>query len=208
MTESKGEPFLNNLALSQAEAWALLTQGGKDRHSPLHTLVVASNDPHGMPSQRVMVLRSVDIEKRLIRFNSDRRAAKIDQIEKNSSISILGYHPEAKIQLRMFGNAEIQTEGPHFENAWNQASPYGKRCYLADPGPGQIVAEPSSGLATEIEGVKPSEEQLAPAKQNFAVLQIEINRFEWLYLAHTGHRRAMFFWNGEARKWESEWLIP
>ncbi|GAB5489453.1 MAG: pyridoxamine 5'-phosphate oxidase family protein [Parasphingorhabdus sp.] len=208
MTNLKEESFLNDLNLSLEEAWKLLEQGKKDRHSPLHTLVVASNDEHGIPSQRIMVLRSVDFEKRMIQFNSDRRAAKIDQIKKNKFISVLGYHPEAKIQLRVFGTGEIKTDGAHFEKAWNDASPYGKRCYLANPGPGQTAAIPSSGLAPELEGVKPSEEQLVPAKNNFAILQIEIDRLEWLYLAHTGHRRAKFSWNEEQQEWDSQWLVP
>lgn len=208
MTNPKEESFLNDLGLSLEEAWRLLAQGKKDRTSPLHTLVVATTDNENSPSQRVMVLRSVDKEKRLIQFNTDRRAAKTHQIDKNANISVLGYHPEAKIQLRMGGTSEIATDGHHFETAWNNASPYGKRCYLADPGPGQIVAEPSSGLAPELEGVKPSDEQLIPAKQNFAVLQINIDKIEWLHLAHTGHRRALFCWNDIGKEWDSEWLIP
>lgn len=208
MTNEKEESFLNDLNLSLGEAWELLALGKKDRNSPLHTLVVGTNDGQAMPTQRVMVLRSVDTEKRVIRFNSDRRAAKVSQIEAGSYVSVLGYHPEAKVQLRMFGVGKIHTEGPQFDSAWDRASPYGKRCYLANPGPGQIVAEPSSGLAPELEGIKPTEQQLEPAKQNFAVLQVEINQLEWLYLAHTGHRRAIFSWCEEKERWDGKWLIP
>ena len=205
---SKEESFLNDLDLSLEKAWGLLSAGRVDRDSPLHTLAVGSIDHQGLPTQRIMVLRSVDVEKRFLRFNSDSRADKINQLAKDASISILGYHPQAKIQLRILGTSKIQTEGLEFETAWNRASPYGKRCYLSNPGPGQAVSAPSSGLLPELEGMKPTEEQLKPAKQNFAVLQVEVNRIEWLYLAHTGHRRAMFSWNGKERKWESEWRIP
>lgn len=208
MKASDEKPFLDDLNLSRAKAWDLLARGRKDRHSPMHTLVVASSNQQGAPSQRVMVLRSVEIGKRVIRFNSDRRAAKVDQIAKSSLVSVLGYHPEAKIQLRMSGTAEILTDGIDFENAWDQASPYGKRCYLASPGPGQVVKEPSSGLMAELEGVKPTSAQLIPAKQNFAILEITVSHFEWLYLAHTGHRRAAFAWNEQQGDWDGEWLIP
>lgn len=208
MKGSNDKPFLNDLALSSAEAWKLLTEGKKDRHSPLHTLVVASSDQKVAPSQRVMVLRSVEAQKRVIRFNSDRRAHKINQIAENPLVSVLGYHPEAKIQLRLSGTGKILTDGVEFENAWENASPYGKRCYLANPGPGQLVKEPSSGLTEELEGVKPTTAQLVPAKQNFAVLEVTISHLEWLYLAHTGHRRAVFSWNEQQEDWDSEWLIP
>lgn len=208
MMNRKEEPFLNELHHSLQKAWDLLVGGKKDRNSPLHTLAVGSIDLQGLPSQRIMVLRSVDVGKRLLRFNSDRRAAKISQLTNNADISILGYHPEAKIQLRIAGKTTIRTEGSEFETAWERASPYGKRCYLADPGPGQMVDKPSSGLLPEIEGMKPTEEQLVPAKQNFAILQVEVVRLEWLYLAHTGHRRAEFNWNNGTKDWESKWLIP
>lgn len=205
---NKEESFLNDLDNSLETAWELLAEGKKDRNSPLHTLAVGSVDHQGLPSQRIMVLRSVDLEKRVLRFNSDRRAAKVNQLADDANISILGYHPEAKIQLRIQGTSNILTQGPEFETAWERASPYGKRCYLADPGPGQTVKKPSSGLLPELEGIKPTDEQLKPAKQNFAVLQVEVTRLEWLYLAHTGHRRAVFTWKEDLKEWENEWCIP
>lgn len=208
MSDPNKESFLNDLDLSFEEAWKLLADGKKDRTSPLHTLVIGSVDPEGLPSQRVMVLRSIEPEHRILRFNTDRRAAKINDFEENSAVSILGYHPNAKVQLRLSGVAEIKTEGASFENAWDSASPYGKRCYLANPGPGQSVTKPSSGLLSELEGIKPSEEQLVPAKQNFAILEIKIDTLEWLYLAHTGHRRARFTWDHESIDWNGEWHIP
>ncbi len=121
---------------------------------------------------------------------------------------MLCYHSEAKIQLRLSGTARIETDTPATDEAWDRASLYGKRCYLADPEPGTEVSAPSSGLDPKIEGRKPGEREVAPARANFAVLLVEIERIEWLYLAHTGHRRAEFFWISNSNGWDAFWLIP
>lgn len=208
MTGIKEEPFLNNLSLTLEQAWKLLHVGATDRRSPLHTPAVATVTSAGMASQRIMVLREVDRDRRRMRFNTDRRGAKVSEIGQAGGVSLLGYHPEAKVQLRLSGKAVIQSTGPETDAAWEQASLYGQRCYLAEPAPGSAVDAPTSGLACAIEGVKPTPEQLRPARANFAILLIEVEAIEWLYLAHRGHRRALFQWNAAASRWDGSWLVP
>ncbi|MEH6791903.1 pyridoxamine 5'-phosphate oxidase family protein [Parasphingorhabdus sp.] len=194
--------------LSLEEAWKLLREGASDRHSPLHTPSVATVTGDGVPSQRVMVMRAVDQPGRLLRFNCDSRGSKVAEISRKPAVSVLGYHPQAKVQLRLSGTGRIQSSGPEADSAWEQASLYGQRCYLADPAPGSPVAAPTSGLDPAMEGVKPTPEQVAPARTHFAILQIAVDKIEWLYLAHSGHRRALFEWNGTANHWHGRWLVP
>lgn len=51
-----------------------------------------------------------------------------------------------------------------------------------------------------------SAEATADGAAHFAVLAARVARLEFLYLAHQGHRRARFTWNGGA--WQGEWLVP
>lgn len=208
MTSAQEESYLNDLSLSLEKSWELLVEGKKDRNSPLHTLAIGTVDPDGIPKQRIMVLREVIREKRLLRFNTDARVSKVTDIGDSSPVSALCYHPEAKIQLRLSGTARIETVSPATEVAWNRASLYGKRCYLADPAPGTEVDLPTSGLDSDIEGRKPEEAEVSSARVNFAILLIEVEHIEWLYLAHTGHRRAKFSWNNKQNQWDSIWLVP
>tara|TARA_R110002110_G_scaffold179098_4_gene384453 strand:- start:104 stop:730 length:627 start_codon:yes stop_codon:yes gene_type:complete len=208
MTGISEESFLNDLKLSLEQAWQLLREGASDRHSPLHTPAVATVTSAGAPSQRIMVMRGVDQQSRHLRFNSDVRAAKIAQIGQQPGISVLGYHAEAKVQLRLSGRALVRSAGPEVDRAWAQASLYGQRCYLAAPGPGSPVDAPTSGLDPALEGVKPTPEQVRPARAHFAIMQVEVDQIEWLYLAHRGHRRALFEWCGEAGRWDGRWLVP
>ncbi len=208
MTNSQEDSFLSDLSLSLEKAWDLLAEGASNRHSPLHMPAVGTVTADGWPSQRIMVLRSADATNRQLRFNTDGRVSKVADIGESAPVSVLGYHPEAKLQLRLAGTGEIQKDGPQADAAWEQASPYGRRCYLADPAPGSRVDEPTSGLPAEIEGQKPTAEQVVPARANFAVLLVEIERIEWLYLAHTGHRRARSTWDYQTGTWQNQWLVP
>ena len=201
--------FYNDLTASLDRAWALLSEGARNRSGGAHTPSLATVDADGRPRQRIMVLRACDRDARSLRFHTDARSNKIAEIAEIGTAapaSILVYDPDAKLQLRLTGTARIETESDVAEHAWLHSDNYARRCYLVDPGPGMPVPEPSSGLPEQVQGEKPTDEQLAPARANFAVVQTVIEAIDFYYLAHQGHRRARFAWNGE--RWDGSWLIP
>lgn len=208
MTDNPEEHFLDDNAASLEEAWRLILEGSRDRKSPLHTPTVASVRGDGTPSLRIMVLRDAIRDTRTLRFHTDYRASKVADIGQSGPVSILGYHRDAKIQLRLSGVGRIENSGSTCDAAWDEATLYGKRCYLADPAPGSIVEAPISGLDPSMEGRIPEGYEVAPARDNFSILLVEINKVEWLYLAHTGHRRALFNWDDTDDRWNGQWLVP
>lgn len=187
-----------------ADAAAHLTRAARDRKSPMHVPVVGTGDG----DLRMMVLRACDPEIGLLRFHTDARSAKTATIAADGMASVLAFDPDAKIQLRLRGPARIETAGPVADAAWAAASEYARRCYLAVGAPGSPTDQPRSGLPEEVEGIRPSEEQLLPARDNFAVLLIEPTSLDWLYLAHDGHRRAQFARSGLGQDWQGTWVIP
>ncbi|WP_430385571.1 pyridoxamine 5'-phosphate oxidase family protein [Blastomonas fulva] len=191
-----------------ADVWQRLGRAAKDRRAPMHTPVVATITGDGVPSQRVMVLRAFDRASATLRFHTDSRAAKVDQICDGSPVSILGYDPAAKRQFRLSGVARIETDTAAADQAWGEATLFARRCYLADPAPGTVSDVPVSGLPAEIEGRKPEDdEEVAPGRANFALLMAQIDTIEFLHLAHTGHRRALFH-RAPDGQWQGEWLVP
>ena len=96
--------------------------------------------------------------------------------------------------------------GPQADAAWAAATAFARRCYLAEAAPGTPALRPLSGLPEAVEGLMPSEEQLLPARENFAVLLIEVQHLDWLYLANSGHRRAQFTRGAEG--WQGTWVVP
>jgi pyridoxamine 5'-phosphate oxidase len=200
--------YYDNLDLSLAEAFRLLQHGADNRRSPVHTPVVATLDAEERPSQRVMILREIDQQSRRLRFHTDSRSTKIAALTNGSPASVLVYDPAAKIQLRLSGCVWIEQREAAVDAAWESSTLFARRCYMAESGPGELSSVPTSGLPAWIEGKQPEEEQIAPARENFALLWFEFDRVEWLYLANLGHRRAHWRWDTATQSWSGNWLIP
>jgi pyridoxamine 5'-phosphate oxidase len=178
-----------------------LARSPRDRKSPLHAPVVVS----APADARVMVLRAFDQASAVLRFHTDSRSPKVAAIAADPRMAALFYDKSAKIQIRVRGMGRIESGGPVADAAWASSHNFARRCYLGD-GPGSYSDVPTSGLPPEFEGVEPDDEQLVPARENFAVLLIEVQEVDWLYLAHTGHVRAQFTRAGDS--WEGRWVTP
>jgi len=57
-----------------------------------------------------------------------------------------------------------------------------------------------------VEGRKPEEADLVPARANFALVLVDVMQIDWLHLAQDGHRRAVFTLREAA--WCGEWRVP
>lgn len=179
-----------------------LIRAAKDRKVPMHTPAVVTSDVDA----RIMVLREFDSAAWTLRFHTDTRAPKVAPIAADPRMAVLFYDKQAKVQIRARGTGRVLADAPVTEAAWVAGSNFARRCYLGD-GPGTLAGAPTSGLPSELEGVEPSDEQLEPAWDNFAVLLVELVELDWLYLAHTGHVRAQFARNADGA-WEGRWVSP
>ncbi len=194
----------DDLSAILAHAWSLLVRGQADRKSPVHTPVIASVDGDGLPHARVMVLRKADPASATLRLHTDARSPKVAQLD-GKPVAVLAYHAAEQVQLRLAGTARVLTRGDTVEGIWNQSTLFARRCYLAEHPPGTRLPGPSSGLPAWIEGQQPTEAQIVPARANFATLWIDVTAIDWLHLANSGHRRALF---RAADGWAGEWLAP
>jgi pyridoxamine 5'-phosphate oxidase len=185
-------------------AWSLLVRGGADRKSPVHTPVVCSVDEEGLPHARVMVLRKANRADGTLRFHTDARSPKVAQLD-GRAVVVLAYHAAEQVQLRISGSAKVLTEGEAVDGIWNQSTLFARRCYLAENAPGTPLPGPSSGLPAWIEGQQPTAEQIGPARANFATLWISVTSIDWLHLANSGHRRALF---RAQDGWAGAWVAP
>ncbi|MCO4092496.1 MAG: hypothetical protein HEQ34_11155 [Sphingorhabdus sp.] len=200
--------YYDDLALSFEEAWSLIAAGVTNRNSPSHMPAVGTVDALGMPQLRIMILRDVSRDTRTLRFHTDSRSIKAEQLRQNPATSVLIYDPAAKVQIRMSGKTHFTATGAVADIAWSASTPFARRCYMAEAAPGTPLAEPSSGLPDWIAGKQPEEDQLADYRPNFAALLVEIDTIEWLYLANAGHRRARWQWDAVQNSWAGRWLIP
>jgi len=194
----------NQLADVLESAWTLLARGAADRRSPVHTPVVGSVGADGAPDARVMVLRKADRATGLLRFHTDVRSPKVAALD-GRAVSVLAYHPGQAVQLRASGMAEVVSAGSEVDSIWAASTPFARRCYMVEAGPGTPLAAPGSGLPTDVEGRKPEETELVPARANFAIVRVRVTGLDWLHLAQSGHRRAVF---AAADGWRGGWVVP
>ena len=197
MVVANAADMLESLDAIHADISRRLVQGATDRRSAMHTPVVATADA----DVRVMVLRGFDAGSWTLRFHTDARSPKVAMIEQDPRIGVLAYDREAKIQLRLRGKGQILRNGRLVDEAWEESTNFARRCYLGS-GPGEPSENPTSGLPNAYEGTEPPDEALLPARENFALLMVEVGEADWFSLAHSGHRRALFV-DGKGR-----WISP
>ncbi len=182
-----------------------LDQAAKARSLPMHVPTVVTSDVDA----RTMVLREFDSEAWTLRFHTDARAPKVAVIEADPRMAVLFYDKGAKVQIRVRGHGRILRDDSVTEQAWATSDNFARRCYLGKE-PGAVSDTPTSGLPFEFEGIEPTDDQLIPARENFAVLLIEITAVEWFYLAHSGHMRAQFERRADdcQNDWQGRWVSP
>ncbi|MGB3167020.1 MAG: flavin-binding protein [Alteraurantiacibacter sp.] len=176
-----------------------LRRGADDRRSALHTPVVVTADADA----RVMVLRAYDEATRTLRFHTDIRSPKCGLIGEGAPVGVLFYDREAKLQLRCRGTGRIEHRTAVADAAWEESTTFARRCYLGE-GPGAPSDTPTSGLPDWAEGIQPSEEQVAPARERFAILLAELAEVDWFTLSNDGHRRAVI----DMATGEGRWIAP
>jgi pyridoxamine 5'-phosphate oxidase len=195
MTTQSPPAFYNDLAASLEMAWQLWGRGTVDRHSGFHAPVVTSVDADGNPQARTMILRAVDREARTMRFHTDVRSAKMLHWKFKSRVCILGYDASKKIQLRVDGHVVLHMTDAVADDAWKNSRPESLAAYGVAIAPGSVVDTPGSAPQSDEDG-----------RENFAVVMVEVDSLEWIYLNAEGNRRAIFSWQGGVLK--SNWLQP
>lgn len=187
--------MLDSFADIRADIDTRLIAAATDRRSPMHTPVVGTADA----DLRVMVLRDFDPKTRTLRFHTDSRAPKTS-VADGAPVGVLFYDKAEKLQIRCRGEGQLARTGEMVDEAWQASSNFARRCYLGEE-PGAASDTPTSGLPPQFEGSEPSDAQLIPARDNFALLLVSVASFDWFSLAHTGHRRAVF--DGDGARWVS-----
>lgn len=176
---------------------------GTARH-PFHTPTVATVED-GQPRARVVVLRHADENSRTLRFHTDWRTPKVEQLAANPQVELCFYSPDDRLQVRATGIARVHHQNDFATERWQASALLSRRCYTAPTAPGTPVAAPASGLPVELEGREPTEEEAAPGYDAFCVVDIAVTEIDALLLVFTGHRRAQ--WRAK-ENWNGTWRIP
>lgn len=182
------------------QAWSLLIEGAARRHSPFHQGVFASLGVHG-PDTRYVVLRQAEREHARLAFHTDRRSPKIAHLQNDPRASWCFFGDG--VQLRLAGRAMPQLDGERVEAAWQRTTDFGRRCYTSDSAPGEVVRDPDATQLADEERTDLEPVLTELGREHFALVEVQLERIDWLHLAHCGHRRAQF---DAEDGWQGRWV--
>jgi 3-hydroxyisobutyrate dehydrogenase len=150
------------------------------------------------------VLRKALPETRELRFHTDIRSPKWQELSQNPTISALFYDAQERIQLRIKGQAVLHVGNELTTLAWEKTTLSSRRCYLTEFNPSSLTDQPTSGLAEAVKQENFSIQESESGYPNFGIVSIHVHAIDWLWLNHAGHRRAYF----DYETGEFQWLIP
>nr|WP_206118169.1 pyridoxamine 5'-phosphate oxidase family protein [Rhizobium laguerreae] len=170
-----------------------------DPQSAFRYLNLCSVDAYGRPQARMVVLRRVDVTRRLLEIHTDVRSPKWQEISADRRVTLLGFGPQPKVQLRLQGSAELN--GPASEcgaEAWSLLPRSTRSTYMGGP-PGDDIGEPpaSEGKAADADG-----------QAFFGVLIFRAETLDWFQLRHANNRRAIFAYDHPGALTSSRWINP
>jgi hypothetical protein len=170
-----------------------LAQAVRDVSDPWRTPVLATV-LDGKPSARTVVLRGVDVNFGSIWCYSDVLATKIAAVRRNCAVAWCFYDPRGRTQVRIEGEAVIETGVGRAAELWATLSPEQRRNYGSEPTPGRAVTAPFEIRWQE----RPFD--------YFAVVTTKVTMIDWLELAPDFHRRAIARWSNNG--WVAQWVSP
>jgi 3-hydroxyisobutyrate dehydrogenase len=198
--ENYTEYSLNEL---EQDCWNRLVTGAIKSRNPFHTPSVATLSK-GEVSMRTVVLRKALPLERELRFHTDVRSIKWDDLLINPGISALFYDADERIQLRIKGKAVLHHVNDITAKAWETTTLSSRKCYLTLHSPSSFTNSSTSGLSEDIEQEKFTLLESEAGFTNFGIVSIQVQSIDWLWLNHAGHRRAFFDYTDGS----FQWMIP
>ncbi|MHA8073369.1 pyridoxamine 5'-phosphate oxidase family protein [Aquirufa sp. HETE-40SA] len=192
-----------NLVELEQDCWNRLVTGASKSRNPFHTPCVATL-AYGEVSLRTVVLRKTLPEERELRFHTDIRSPKWNELLINPSISALFYDSEERIQLRVKGKAVLHHTDDLTAKAWQTTSLSSRKCYLTLHRPSSFADASTSGLSEDMEQENYTLAESEVGYTNFGIVSIQVQSIDWLWLNHAGHRRAFFDYSDGS----FQWMIP
>lgn len=188
-----------------AAAWARLKEACDDPEHPYRNLVLGTVDRDGEPQTRYLVLRGVNSNQRTLELHTDVRSPKWTELSTQPKLSVLGYDPVDRLQLRLRGVANLYPPGAaQNAAAWDNLSPWTRTTYCGGP-PGDALALPEPSL---IHADAPSEAETEVGRERFGVIVFTASVLDW-FQHRRGHvRRAIIRYGETDSQSEATWIAP
>lgn len=168
--------------MSLTEAWSIVMNQVKEALAgsghPFRYATLATVYKKKSPLQRMVVLRDFSNGPEFTIY-TDSRSNKVQQINKNESVSLLFYHNLKRLQLRVTGCATIVNSGEEYMQNWNNDGQKNPCSYTSVIPPGTKIRNPEEAFHWNME-----------SKPNFCLIKIKVTYMEFLQLDGVKHIRA------------------
>ena len=159
-----------------------LQTGTNSSHHAAHLLQLATVDTTGGPQLRTVVLRGAEPAAHWLRFHTDLRSPKYEEIRKQPRVALLGYDPNPRLQVRIDAVAAIHHKDPLARLAWERTPASSRASYASRRAPGEPVKD-----GTFAPPVTDADEV---GFAHFVVVHCAIEVIDLLELDNEGHRRG------------------
>ena len=169
-----------------------LHNGAQGKGHPFRFFALATLGVDHYARLRTIALRKVSEDLKLT-FFTDKRSKKIIHIKENKRVSLLFYHPEKLLQVRVQGFATINRDREYIEKTKSELGRGPRKNYTTKDAPGSILENPAA-----VDYLKGGD--------YFSIVEIEPHRIEYLKLGQPDHTRIRFTRRGS--DWHGEFLVP
>jgi general stress protein 26 len=190
-----------------AEAvWTKLAHAANDASCSMRLMAVATVDVSGNPCNRTLVLRGADRDSGRIWFHTDRRSPKIQHLKARPCISALAYDEHDRVQIRLDGHVTLHKDDATAQRHWEQTSMVVRFAYGVSPGPGATLnSAPHPDPRLHAMRAQHARGRLTDGRQNFVVIEAQVEIIDWIQITDVGQRRAML---RAETGWTPQPLVP
>tara|TARA_R110002050_G_scaffold267266_2_gene408882 strand:+ start:30617 stop:31162 length:546 start_codon:yes stop_codon:yes gene_type:complete len=169
-----------------------LQLGITEKNHPFRYFTLGTVGLDKMARLRTVVLRNVSDTLNLS-FYTDKRSKKVIHITENNKVSLLFFHPQKMIQIKIEGIATIIKDKKTVEDYWNTIQENSQKEYTTTAAPGSSIANYE---AVEYLG----------EDNYFCVVTIAPHKIEYLKLERPNHIRIRY--SKDYENWKGEYLVP
>ncbi|MDW3648768.1 MAG: pyridoxamine 5'-phosphate oxidase family protein [Bacteroidia bacterium] len=186
-SDSKSDELWQNMQQELARAV-------HDKKHPFRLAVLGSQKQEGI-GLRYIVLRELSKAGSML-FYTDARSPKVAELQQKPASSLLFYHPQKALQIRVTGKMLIHQKDSLCKEHWKRIQGIVRRAYTPHIQPGTVIENP------EAAHVWPED----MTDEYFAILEFIPDSFDLLQLNRLEHLRLEF--RKKKEDWEVNWLAP
>lgn len=186
-------------------AWQHLSASLDDPQHAFRYMTLSTVGLDGHSKARLLVLRAVMPESAGLEFHTDIRSPKWRELGNDSRLTVLGFDPAQRLQLRFEGEATLfAPDRDENARAWSGLSQWTRNTYCGGP-PGDPVDVPDAG-APDLSDL--SGEAVSIGRQRFGVIRFQARTLDWFKLARGANRRAIFDYADQGSLADAMWITP